>query len=79
MTATSIYRIVTATALLARLGHVKPHDLRRTLATELLNTGETVHNTGAQLGHADSSTTLNNYAVAAEAVDRRKRGKVRYG
>jgi len=79
MTATSIYRIVAATALAAAVGHVKPHDLRRTLATELLTTGEAVHNVSAQLGHSDSSTTLNNYAVETEARERRKRGKVRYG
>jgi integrase len=79
MTTTSLYRIVTATAKAARVGHVKPHDLRRTLATELLSTGEAVHNVQAQLGHSDSSTTLNNYAVEADARERRKAGKLRYG
>jgi len=79
MTTTSIWRIVEATAEAAGIGHVKPHDLRGTLATELLSTGTPVHDVANQLGHANASTTLNNYATATEARERRKRGKVRYG
>lgn len=79
MTTTDVYRVVTATAEKAGVGHVKPHDLRRTLATELLSNGAPVHDVQAQLGHANANTTLNNYAVAADARERRKSGRVRYG
>lgn len=75
----SIWRVVKSVAAEAGLPGLKPHDLRRTLATELLVTGTPVHDVQAQLGHADSSTTLDNYAVAADARERRRSGKVRYG
>ncbi len=79
MTPTSIYRVIAETAARAGLGHVKPHDLRRTLATELLTTGDPVHHVQVQLGHTNAQTTLDNYAVAVDARQRRKSGKVRYG
>ena len=76
---TSIWRVVTNIAEAAGLGHLKPHDLRRTLATELLATGDAVHHVQAQLGHENASTTLDNYAVSVDARQRRKAGRVRYG
>lgn len=79
MSTTAIWNVVDETADLAGIEHVKPHDLRATLATELLSTGDPVHNVQAQLGHSDSSTTLNHYAKAADARQRRKSGRVRYG
>lgn len=56
----------------------KPHDARRTHITELLNTGAPVHEVQAQAGHANASTTLDNYAKPADAVKRRERFKTRY-
>lgn len=79
MDTSAIWRVVTATAEAAGIGHLKPHDLRRTLATELLITGDPVHHVQAQLGHASASTTLNNYAISVDARQRRKAGRVRYG
>jgi integrase len=79
MTTTSIWKVVDETAKQAGLGHIKPHDLRRTLATELLETGAPVHHVQQQLGHANSATTLNNYTGETDARQRRKSGRVRYG
>jgi len=76
---TTIWRVVANLAKAAGLGHLKPHDLRRTLATELLATGDPVHHVQAQLGHENASTTLDNYAVSVDARQRRKAGRVRYG
>jgi integrase len=79
MSTTAVWKVVDETADQAGLGHVKPHDLRRTLATELLETGAPVHHVQHQLGHADSSTTLNNYTGETDARQRRRTGRVRYG
>lgn len=79
MSTTAIWQVVTETAKGAGIGHVKPHDLRRTLATELLETGAPVHHVQQQLGHTDSATTLNNYTGETDARQRRKAGRVRYG
>jgi integrase/recombinase XerD len=79
MSTTAVWKVVDETADRAGIGHVKPHDLRRTLATELLETGSPVHHVQQQLGHADSSTTLNNYTGETDARQRRKAGRVRYG
>lgn len=76
---TTIWRVVSDTAEAAGIGHLKPHDLRRTLATELLATGDPVHHVQAQLGHTNASTTLDNYAVSVDARQRRKSGRVRFG
>ena len=79
MSTTAVWKVVDETAERAGVGHVKPHDLRRTLATELLETGSPVHHVQQQLGHANSSTTLNNYTGETDARQRRKVGRVRYG
>ncbi len=79
MSTTAVWEVIDETAERAGIGHVKPHDLRRTLATELLETGSPVHHVQQQLGHADSSTTLNNYTGETDARQRRKAGRVRYG
>lgn len=79
MNTLSVWRVITATGEAIGLGHVKPHDLRRTLGTEMLNAGYPVHEAQAQLRHSNAQTTLDNYAVHAEARARRKSGKIRYG
>lgn len=56
----------------------KPHDARRTLATELLALGTPTPDVQAQLGHAHASTTIQNYGMPADARTRRKRMRVRY-
>jgi len=78
MSTTAVWQVVDETAELAGCGHIKPHDLRRTLATELLETGAPVHHV-QQLGHTNASTTLNNYTGQTDARQRRRSGKVRYG
>lgn len=79
MSTNAVWNVVTETAELAEIGHVKPHDLRRTLVTELLETGSPVHHAQQQAGHATSATTLDNYAGRTDARERRKSAKVRYG
>lgn len=74
----SIYRVVKETEQRAGLDHFSPHDARRTLITELLNTGSPVHEVQDQAGHADGKMTLR-YARASSARKRRKSGVVRYG
>lgn len=77
MTADNLYRIVQATALKAGVGF-KPHDARRTLATELLSMGMSTAEVQAQLGHANASTTLR-YAQPGAAAKRRASVVVRWG
>jgi integrase len=79
MSTTAIWNVVTESAERAGIGHVHPHMLRRTLATELLDQGAPVNHVRDQLGHTNSSTTLNNYTPEIEARQRRKSGRVRYG
>lgn len=79
ITGTALWQVVDQTAQRAGVGHVKPHDLRRTLATELIETGSPVHHAKDQLGHARASTTLDNYVGSTDALTRRKAGKLRYG
>ena len=79
MTGTNIYHLVRETGRRAGVGHLTPHDLRKTLGTELLNTGTPVHEVQAQLGHANPATTLRHYALEAGAQARRQGGVLRYG
>lgn len=78
LTTTAIYDVVVQTAQIAGVGKVAPHDLRRTLITELLATGAALQDVQAQAGHARGSTTLR-YAIATDARRRRASGRVRYG
>ncbi|MBZ0297582.1 MAG: site-specific integrase [Anaerolineae bacterium] len=73
----NVYRIVRQTQNLTGIDFT-PHDIRRTLATELLAEGASVADVQEQLGHAHANTTLR-YAKAADAQTRRKRFKTRYG
>jgi integrase len=77
MSGANIYRVVKVTQQRSGVAF-SPHDLRRTLATELLVAGASIADVQEQLGHADSSTTLR-YARAASAQERRRRFKTRYG
>ena len=64
--------IVKNTARKAGIGHVAPHNLRRTHITTALNGGSTVADMQAQAGHVNAATTLR-YAQAHEAQERRRR------
>jgi site-specific recombinase XerD len=77
MTADNLYRIVKRVERNTGIS-LAPHDIRRTLATELLAQGASVADVQAQLGHAHPSTTLR-YAQSVDAEKRRKRFKTRYG
>lgn len=77
MSGDNVYRVVKVTQQRSDVSF-SPHDLRRTLATELLVEGASIADVQEQLGHADSSTTLR-YARAASAQERRRRFKTRYG
>lgn len=57
---------------------MRPHDARRTLATEALRAGASVADVQAQLGHARADTTLR-YAAPVDAAARRDSLKLRYG
>lgn len=78
MSESTCWRRFRETGQRAGLAHFSPHDGRRTMATELLEVGEAVHNVQKQMGHASASTTLQSYAFAADAVRRRRR-KLRFG
>lgn len=77
MTADNLYKIVQATAIKAGVAF-KPHDARRTLATELLAMGMPTSEVQAQLGHANASTTLR-YVLAGAAAKRRQSVVLRWG
>ena len=64
--------IVNNTARKAGIGHVAPHDLRRTHITIALNGGATVADMQAQAGHVNAETTLL-YAQGHDAQQRRRR------
>jgi integrase len=54
----------------AGLGHLRLHDLRHFMATEMLDAGVPVPIVAARLAHARASTTLNVYAHAVPGGDR---------
>lgn len=78
LTTQAVQDVVTEAARLAELATVRPHDLRRTLITEMLSTGSPVQDAQAQAGHARGDTTLH-YAQAASAEQRRTNARLRYG
>lgn len=63
---------VSDTGKRARIGHISPHDQRRTHITTALDNGAPLADMQAQAGHADAATTLR-YAKAAEAKSRKAR------
>jgi site-specific recombinase XerD len=58
MDARTIYRHVTAVARRAGVGHVHPHALRHTLATQCINRGMSLEAIAALLGHRSPRMTL---------------------
>ncbi|MFO0448604.1 MAG: tyrosine-type recombinase/integrase [Pseudomonadota bacterium] len=52
------------------LGHVRPHDLRHFVATQLLAAGVDPRTVSGRLGHSRTSTTLDIYAAFVPARDR---------
>jgi integrase/recombinase XerD len=55
---TYLWRLVTHTASVLGLGHVTPHDLRRTYATASLTHGVDLATVQACMGHASPTTTI---------------------
>ncbi len=55
-----------------------PHDARRTIGTDLLANSHPVADVQAQLGHSHASTTIQSYALPADARKRRGRFKTSY-
>lgn len=68
----TVMTVVTRTANLADVGHISPHDLRRTHITTALDNGATLADMQAQAGHSRGETTLR-YAQAIQAKARRGR------
>ena len=76
----SVSRTVARCARLAGIGHVHPHQLRHTLATQAINNGMSLEAIAAMLGHRSMRMTLvyariadrtvaDQYFAAAQAVD----------
>jgi hypothetical protein len=62
-----VHRIVATTARKAGIGHVHPHQLRHTLATQAINRGMRLEAIAALLGHRSMEMTLT-YARIADRV-----------
>jgi integrase len=77
ITADNLYRIMKQAQALSGV-EFTPHDIRRTLATDLLANGASLADVQEQLGHASESTTLR-YAKSVDAATRRERFKTSYG
>jgi site-specific recombinase XerD len=63
----TVHRIVATTAKRAGIGHVHPHQLRHTLATQAINRGMRLEAIAALLGHRSMEMTLT-YARIADRV-----------
>jgi site-specific recombinase XerD len=63
----TVHRIVATTARKAGIGHVHPHQLRHTLATQAINRGMRLEAIAALLGHRSMEMTLT-YARIADRV-----------
>ena len=61
-------RIVTSTAKTAGIGHVHPHQLRHTFATQAVNRGMRIEAIGAMLGHKTLRMTLIYARIANQTV-----------
>ena len=74
----NFYRVLSAVARRAGLGHWHPHELRHSAASILLNSGVPLEMVADVLGHASIRTTKDIYGhvlpgakvIAAEAMDR---------
>jgi site-specific recombinase XerD len=65
--ARTVHRLVTRVAKRAGIGHVHPHQLRHTLATQAINRGMRLEAIAALLGHRSMEMTLT-YARIADRV-----------
>lgn len=72
MAGETVKTVVKRSAELAGLGHLSPHDLRRTHITLALDNGAPIGDMQAQAGHADAKTTMR-YAIGREAAARKQR------
>jgi integrase len=70
----AVNQIIEQTAKLSGVDFT-PHDARRTLGTDLLEGNHPLSDVQAQLGHKHASTTLQHYALPADA--RKRRGKLK--
>ena len=64
----TIHRYVAAVARRAGTGHVHPHQLRHTLATQLLNRGMSLEAIAALLGHRSPRTTLRYFLLRSRTT-----------
>ena len=64
----TIHRDVAAVARRAGVGHVHPHQLRHTLATQAINRGMSLEATGALLGHRSMRMTLTYARISDRTV-----------
>ena len=68
LTLSQVARIVTSTAKAAGIGHVHPHQLRHTFATQAVNRGMRIEAIGAMLGHRTLRMTLIYARIANKTV-----------
>lgn len=68
MPASRVDRSVTRAATAAGLGHVHPHQLRHTLATQAINRGMSLEAIAALLGHKSMSMTMTYARIADRTV-----------
>ena len=64
----TIYRYVTTVARRAGVGHVHPHQLRHTLATQAINRGMSLEAIAALLGHRSMRMTLTYARISDRTV-----------
>ena len=64
----SVTRILNNVAAAAGLGHIHPHQLRHTLATQAINRGMSLEAIAAMLGHRSMDMTLRYAKIAARTV-----------
>ncbi|WP_427500903.1 tyrosine-type recombinase/integrase [Methylomonas sp. MED-D] len=70
LTGQSIYDIVQQRAIAAQIGVLRPHDLRRTFVTRLLEAGVDLNTTRQLAGHSDIKTTAR-YDLRDQKAQRR--------
>lgn len=70
LTGQSIYNIVQQRATVAQIGELRPHDLRRTFVTRLLEAGVDLNTTRQLAGHSDIKTTAR-YDLRDQKAQRR--------
>jgi site-specific recombinase XerD len=64
----SVTRILNNVAAAAGIGHIHPHQLRHTLATQAINRGMSLEAIAAMLGHRSMDMTLRYAKIAARTV-----------